>query len=496
MTTNNSVSDKSSTGATLSGSYSGASSTPTASGFKWGTTSGNLNNTANNTSSTSGSISATLSGLTAGTTYYYKAFVTVNGTEDYVSQSETFYGSECSFVTKKVATATVTTVAATGIGSTSATLNASFSGASGTIYDRGFRYKKGVGNWITPTGLGSTTGTSGSFSMTISSLDPSSTYTFQAYVTEFDENSNSYVDKWASNSLTFTTTAQVTETPSGWLELPEVTGSEDFVGKLYGSGSTAGTNRNYSYYYDYTHYASMWVAYPLTAAHTSGNASTSGWDYNPNITPYSKQVNIVSNSYGTMYGNSNYARGHQCPNASRKSNSTMNLQTYYATNQTPQLQNGFNGSIWSSLEGAVRNLTSSVDTVYVVTGPVYRKVGGSETINQLTGVSGKSANPDKLDIPNYYWKALLKVKRNNSGQITEASTIGFWFDHKEYTSSDHYYDSKYVVSVNKIEEWTGLNLFCNLPDSIEESAESNTSWTSFQSYSNISSVSGNNWGSF
>ncbi|MBR6345850.1 MAG: DNA/RNA non-specific endonuclease [Bacteroidales bacterium] len=481
----------SSTGATLSGSYSGASATPTAVGFKWGTSSGNLTETLPATNS-NGSFSASLSGLTANTPYYYKAYVTVSGTGDYASNSETFYGTEYSFTTKAVATATVTTNAASGVSSSQATLNASFSGATGTIYDRGFRYKKGNGSWITPSGLGSTTGTSGNFSMVISSLEPSTTYSFQAYVTEWDEAQNQYVDCWASNTLTFTTAAQqTTPTTGGWLELPEVTGNEDFVGKFYGSGSTAGTNRNYSYSYNYNYYASMWVAYPLTAAHTSGSGGTSSWRYNPNIAN-NKQINIVSNAYGTMYGASQYARGHQIPNASRKSDDTMNLQTYYSTNQTPQLQNKFNGSIWSSLEGAVRNLTSSVDTVYVVTGPLYRKVGGSETINYLTGASS-SANPASLPIPNYYWKALLKVKRDGNGNVTAASTIGFFFEHKEYSDSAY---ANYVVSVNQIETWTGLNLFHNLPDSIEETAESNTSWSSFQSYSNINSVSGNNWGSF
>ena len=442
---------------------------------------------ANNSSASSGSLSATLNGLNPGTTYYYKAFVTVSGTEDYASQSQSFYGSEQSFTTKKVATATVTTMEASGVTYSSATLNASFSGASGTIYDRGFRYKKGSGNWVQPDGLNSTTGTSGSFSMEISSLDESSTYTFQAYVTEYNENTGEYEDRWASNTLTFTTGAVPTPGPAaGWLELPEQTGAEDFVGKFYGSGSTAGANRNYSYSYNYTYYASMWVAYPLCGTHKSGSASTSSWRYNPNIAN-NKQVNIVSNSYGTMYGDDAYARGHQCPNASRKSDDTMNLHTYYSTNQTPQLQNKFNGSIWGSLETAVRNLVSNAtDTVYVVTGPAYRKVNGSETINYLTGAAGKSANPSSLPIPNYYWKAILKVKRNGSGDIISAKAIGFWFDHRNYESSEHYYDAEHVVSVNQIETWTGLNLFHNLPgddnSGIEQIAESNTSWTQFQSF--------------
>lgn len=50
-------------------------------------------------SGTSGSLSATLSGLTPGTKYYFQAFVTVDGTGVYATQSQTFYGTEYSFTT-------------------------------------------------------------------------------------------------------------------------------------------------------------------------------------------------------------------------------------------------------------------------------------------------------------------------------------------------------------------------------------------------------------
>ena len=477
----------SSTGATLSGSYTGATLTVSEVGFYYGTT--NNPSTKVTATGTSSPFSKALSGLNANTTYYYKAYIVEGGQER--------AGSVISFKTKATSTATVTASAATGITYSSAVLNGSFSGATGTISDRGFRYRKSGASTWTEIGLNSTTGTSGSFNATISSLEESTTYEFKAYVAEYNEGTGVIDYIYSSNTLTFTTTTQqTTPTSTGWLELPAVTGSEDFVGKFYGSGSTAGANRNYSYSYNYTYYASMWVAYPLTAAHTSGSGSTSSWRFNPNIAQ-NKQVSITSKSYGTMYGNDGYARGHQCPNASRKSDDTMNLQTYYATNQTPQLQNKFNGSIWGALETAVRGLTSSVDTVYVVTGPLYRKVDGNETISYLTGASGQNTNPSQLPIPNYYWKALLKVKRNSSGVITEAKSIGFWFDHREYNKdTEHYYDSEHIVSVNQIETWTGLDLFHNLPDNLEETTESNTSWTTFQSYSNISSVGGNNWGSF
>ena len=59
------------------------------------------------------------------------------------------------------------------------------------------------------------------------------------------------------------------------------------------------------------------------------------------------------------------------------------------------------------------------------------------------------------------------------------STIGFWFEHKEYSTSTY---ADYAVSVNDIESWTGLDLFANLPDSIEETVEANSNWTAFQNF--------------
>ena len=373
------------------------------------------------------------------------------------------------------------------MGSAGATLQGSFSGATGSIYETGFYYGTSSGSLDQQvTGdqcIGATA--SGAFEYAIESLSASTKYYYQAYVLEWNEDTSSYEERRGSES-NFTTDAAAGYVPTGWLELPAVTGSEDYVGQFYGSGAHTAANRNYSYYYNYTYYASLWVAYPLSGSHKSGSASTSTWRYNPDISTYptNRQVKVRSSdgSYTSMYSDATYSRGHQCPNASRKSDSLMNVQTYYVTNQTPQRQTNFNASVWSALEGAVRDLVSSAsDTVYVITGPVYRKAGGSETINYLTGAGGKSANPASLPIPNYYWKAILKVKRNGAGAVTDASAIGFWFEHRDYNSATEHYDD-FVVSVDQIETWTGFDLFANLPVGLQATAEANTSWSSFQSF--------------
>ena len=72
-------------------------------GFRWGTSSGNLSNTATGTLNGT-SFSASLSGLVAGTTYYYQAYVKVQGTGDKSSTVSTFYGSTRGFTTSSLNT--------------------------------------------------------------------------------------------------------------------------------------------------------------------------------------------------------------------------------------------------------------------------------------------------------------------------------------------------------------------------------------------------------
>lgn len=279
---------------------------------------------------------------------------------------------------------------------------------------------------------------------------------------------------------------------NGWLELPaRQTDSDLFTSTLYAGGA-----RNYTYMYQYSMYTCLWVAYPLYASTMGSSEAIPGpyspdpmemasfedrgktWAANPQIDK-SKQINVWSGSYGVsvpnaITNNEVYARGHQIPNADRSGNDAMQSQTYYATNSTPQIQNRFNGYIWGRLEDGVRE--SVKDTVYVVTGACFRKVGGSESISYIQPQHDTKQAP----VPNYYWKVLLKVKRSGN-TITGASAIGFWYEHKQYTSND-YSNSAYVKSVDQIEAWTGFDFFVNLPESLQATAETNTNWSTFKSY--------------
>ena len=151
----------------------------------------------------------------------------------------------------------------------------------------------------------------------------------------------------------------------------------------------------------------------------------------------------------------------------------MQAQTYYATNLVPQIQDNFNGGIWMNLESALRSAIPASDTLYVVTGVTFKTVGGNENVTYIQ----PKHDSKKCPVPNYFWKVIMKVKRS-AGVVTSASTVGFWFEHKQY--SDSY--TNYAVSVDRIEQLTGFDFFANLPDGVEASAETNALWTTFQNF--------------
>ena len=256
------------------------------------------------------------------------------------------------------------------------------------------------------------------------------------------------------------------------------------------------SKRNYTYLYDRSMYTSMWVAYPLYADTYSGSNKYSG-NWGPaegngfgtgNSNGY--QINVWSASYNVLLGSETYVnnasssgqeyygRGHQIPDADRQYNQDMVQQTYYAINSTPQIQNKFNGSIWSSLENAVRTEAEKVDTLYVATGPLFNRKDITDT-TEPTWITPKGDPNRSCPVPRYYWKVLLKVTRDGNGKVTDACSIGFWFVHQQYDNSTY---ANYAVSVNDIESRTGLDLFANLPDTIEETVENNSNWQTFQNF--------------
>ena len=199
----------------------------------------------------------------------------------------------------------------------------------------------------------------------------------------------------------------------------------------------------YTVSYDSEHRIPRWVAYDLTAEELRGRASRDGKSFRPDERAGVPQADNYD------YRRSGWTRGHLAPAGDFRWSDNALDNTFYYTNCCPQTEY-FNGTSWEELESRVRYWAKRFGTVYVVTGPI---IGDEE--------NGKLGQ-NRISIPDAFFKALL-VRDGNSFQA-----IAFVM----HNTSDPQPYTRCAMSVNQLEEATGLDLFCALDDTIEERIES------------------------
>ena len=246
------------------------------------------------------------------------------------------------------------------------------------------------------------------------------------------------------------------EKPSGYasmLEIPALKGGSmnQFI--------THTTKRNgkdyptYSLEYSYKYKHSYWIAYRFDNT-TGGNVGRNeAYKPDPELpSQYAAKHND--------YTNSGYTRGHLCASPDRQYSKEANQQTFYMSNISPQSGNGFNqsGSAWNTGEDKVQawgyNISRSTDTLYVVK-------GGTIGEGMIKGYI-----KNEIAIPKYFFMAVLFRSGDNY------KAIGFYMPHENLKDDPDKKDpKKYLMSIDALEQETGINFFHNLPDNIENTVE-------------------------
>ena len=233
-------------------------------------------------------------------------------------------------------------------------------------------------------------------------------------------------------------------TKTGWLELPAM--DDPALGYYSHSFQMGGkTYRNYSFGWSQKDRVALWVAYPLCKFYTNGSAGrTNAWALDP----------LLGEDSAAPFGGyaGSYARGHQLPSADRQCCDEANEQTFYGTNMTPQL-NEHNEGIWADLEGKVRGWANASDTTYVVTGVTVSSSSRKE----------EDSYGNSVTIPDAYFKAVLKYSKSST--LGTWNAAAFYLEHKAYSGG---ISKSHSMSIDELEEITGIDFFVNLPAKIGE----------------------------
>ncbi|WP_199610316.1 DNA/RNA non-specific endonuclease [Flocculibacter collagenilyticus] len=190
-----------------------------------------------------------------------------------------------------------------------------------------------------------------------------------------------------------------------------------------------------------------WVAYKVTPQTIDGPSRSRSWKADPLI---ASQYTLEPDDYQDAHAVIHTDRGHQVPLASF-SNTNAWADTNYLSNITPQASN-LNQGPWVKLENKVRDYVRTGANVYVVTGPLYEYAYATLPMADETH-----------QIPSAYFKAVFTI--SNAGWVNASGFI------MEQSSSRYDSYCGKEVTINEIEQRTGLNIMPTLPSYKEYAVE-------------------------
>lgn len=184
-----------------------------------------------------------------------------------------------------------------------------------------------------------------------------------------------------------------------------------------------------------------WVAWELTRSETTGMQKRKNKFVPDPDLPEPRAEH-------SDYSNSGYDRGHMAPAADMKWSKRAMEESFYMSNICPQNRK-LNRDDWGTLEEACRQWAKKYGRVYIACGPIYDRPHPLRI------------GRHQIAVPDRFFKVVL---------IPAADTylaLGFLFENK----ANHRPLQNYMVSVDSIENITGMDFFAKLPDETENRIE-------------------------
>jgi endonuclease G len=222
-------------------------------------------------------------------------------------------------------------------------------------------------------------------------------------------------------------------------EIPKLsTGRKEQI--IYHEGYTVSYNSDYK--------IANWVAYELTAEEANGKDVKRSDHFTPD-----PMVAEDETATSEDYKQSGYDRGHLAPAGDMKWSVLAMQESFYFTNICPQ-NKGLNTGIWNVLENLCRKWAVRHGALLIITGPV-------------TGDNLKRLGPHQVGIPNGFYKVVCIP----SGD--EPKGIAFLFENKTYTRTSI---RSMAVSIDSVEQVTGIDFFPSFPLDVQEKMEASLEW--------------------
>lgn len=261
------------------------------------------------------------------------------------------------------------------------------------------------------------------------------------------------------------------------LEFPKVKGTTGNYVIVHTDNTT--NTITYSTEWDDTKKAQRWSCYNFNTTNSQKNVSgryepSQGERQYPYDTDLKAQYGVTDFTSDPYTGNYKIIdHGHICPNADRFYNANQRYQTYYMTNMQPQYSAFNQKGTWYKMEDELRKFAPKLntDTLFVVKGGT---IDDPNNIIEYMKNSQRSttAKDGYIPVPKYFFVAVLNKTFSKSKNAYTYQAFGYWFPHVNEAMATSDKLSNYLVNIKTLQDYTGIDFFCNLPDDIENKVES------------------------
>ena len=191
-----------------------------------------------------------------------------------------------------------------------------------------------------------------------------------------------------------------------------------------------------------------WVSWRTTRDDVGDSIPRPDFRPDPRLPKWYKRIGYYD------YSGSGYDRGHMVPSADRFANPRLNEETFMMTNIVPQT-GVLNQFPWNDFEMFLRSQARSRRDVFQIAG--------------CYGNAGRLKN--KITVPTNCWKVAMIMPRGRSAELIDKSTRIIAVDMPNIDSIESEKWRKYQTTIREIEHRTGLNIFADRPQDLQDAVE-------------------------
>ena len=191
-----------------------------------------------------------------------------------------------------------------------------------------------------------------------------------------------------------------------------------------------------------------WVSWRTTRDDVGDKIPRPDFRPDPRLPKWYKRIGYYD------YSGSGYDRGHMVPSADRFANPRMNEETFMMSNIVPQT-GALNQFPWNEFEMYVRSQAWRKLDVYQIAG--------------CYGDAGRLKN--KITVPTNCWKIAMIMPRGRKADQVDERTRIIAVDMPNIDGIENDKWQKYQTTIRDIEQRTGLNIFADRPQQLQNAIE-------------------------